>query len=191
MGKAIEKVNPGRTRSRLAKAFRLEAVRLLELGEKPATQLAAELGIRRNPLHKWQAQVRDQGSAQAFRGLGANPLAQRSDIERLRRDLKRVTEERDIQKKRRRTVRRTGLGVFGPCRAGTWAGSGAGLPRRPARQRRLPFGALRCRAAARRERRAVGDAAATRLPRRAAAGGNRQALSAVMFCTRTPQVAAK
>ena len=48
MGKAIEKVNPGRKRRRVTKEFKLEAVRLLELGEKPATQLAAELGTRRN-----------------------------------------------------------------------------------------------------------------------------------------------
>jgi len=61
MGKAIEKVNPGRKRNRFTKEFKLEAVRLLELGEKPATQLAAELGIRHNQLHKWQEQMRSKG----------------------------------------------------------------------------------------------------------------------------------
>jgi transposase len=43
MGKTIEKVNLGRKRARFAKEFKLEAVRLLELGEKPATQVAVEL----------------------------------------------------------------------------------------------------------------------------------------------------
>ena len=99
MGKAIEKVNPGRKRTRFTKEFKLEAVRLLELGEKPATQLALELGIRRNQLHKWQAQLRDQGAEQAFRGPGAKPLSELAEVERLRGELKRVTEERDILKK--------------------------------------------------------------------------------------------
>jgi transposase len=37
MGKAKEKVNPGRKRARFTKEFKLEAVRLLELGQKSAT----------------------------------------------------------------------------------------------------------------------------------------------------------
>ena len=48
MGKPIQRVNPERQRARYSKEFKLEAVRLLELAEKPASQLAAELGIRRN-----------------------------------------------------------------------------------------------------------------------------------------------
>lgn len=99
MGKVIEKVNPGRKRVRFTKEFKLEAVRLLELGQKTATQLALELGVRRNQLHKWQAQLRAKGTEQAFRGPGAKPLAEYSEVERLRRELKKVTEERDILKK--------------------------------------------------------------------------------------------
>ena len=99
MGKAMEKVNPGRRRARFTKEFKLEAVRLLEAGEKPATQLAAELGIRRNQLNKWQVQLRSKGAEKAFRGPGAKPLSELSEVERLRRELKRVTEERDILKK--------------------------------------------------------------------------------------------
>jgi transposase-like protein len=34
------------TRERFTKEFKLEAVRLLELGQKPAAQLALELGVR-------------------------------------------------------------------------------------------------------------------------------------------------
>jgi transposase len=99
MGKSMEKVNPGRKRSRFSKEFKLEAVKLLEQGEKPATQIALELGIRRNQLHKWQAELRKKGEAQAFRGPGAKPLSEYSEVELLRRELKRVTEERDILKK--------------------------------------------------------------------------------------------
>jgi transposase len=99
MGKAIEKVNPGRKRARFSKEFKREAVRLLEVGEKPVTQLAAELGIRRNQLNKWQARLRSIGPEKAFRGPGAKRLSELSEVERLRRELKRVTEERDIFKK--------------------------------------------------------------------------------------------
>jgi transposase len=99
MGKAMEKVNPGRKRARFSKEFKLEAVRLLEAGEKPASQLAVELGIRRSQLHKWQSQLRSKGPEKAFRGPGAKPLSELSEVERLRRELKRVTEERDILKK--------------------------------------------------------------------------------------------
>ncbi len=42
------------TRQRFRKDFKLEAVRLLELGHKPAAQLALELGVRRNQLYKWK-----------------------------------------------------------------------------------------------------------------------------------------
>ena len=45
MGKQKNKVNPERQRTRFSKEFKLEAVRLLELGQKPATQLALELGV--------------------------------------------------------------------------------------------------------------------------------------------------
>lgn len=48
------KANPERKRQRFSAEFKREAVRLLELGQKPATQLALELGVARNRLYKWQ-----------------------------------------------------------------------------------------------------------------------------------------
>jgi transposase len=99
MAKVTEKVNPGRQRQRFSKDFKLEAVKQLELAAKPATQLAAELGIKRNQLYKWQEQLKSKGTHSAFRGPGAKPLSESSEIERLQRELKRVTEERDILKK--------------------------------------------------------------------------------------------
>src|SRR5262245_9532937 len=98
MTKEVEKVNPTRKRVRHSKEFKLEAVRLLELGQKPGSQLALELGIQRNQLYKWQAQLRKHGQ-KAFRGPGQKPLSERSEIERLKRELKKVSEERDIFKK--------------------------------------------------------------------------------------------
>ena len=66
-GKRAAKVNPERQRQRFSPEFKREAVRLLELGQKPATQLALELGVARNRLYKWQAQLKAHG---AFRAPG-------------------------------------------------------------------------------------------------------------------------
>jgi transposase len=94
-----QKRNPQRQRARFTKEFKLEAVRLLELGQKPAAQLALELGVQRNQLYKWQEQLKEKGTANAFRGPGQLPLDQQSEIERLKHELKHVTEERDFLKK--------------------------------------------------------------------------------------------
>lgn len=99
MGKEREVVDTGRRRQSFTKEFKLEAVRLLELGQKPAAQLALELGIRRNQLYKWQRDLRGKGEAAAFRGRGRKSLKELNEIERLRAELKQVTEERDILKK--------------------------------------------------------------------------------------------
>jgi transposase len=99
MGTRSQNLSPSGRRARFSKEFKVEAVRLLKLGQKPATQLALELGIQRNQLYKWQAELANKGEAHAFRGSGAKPLAEQSEVERLQRELKRVTEERDILKK--------------------------------------------------------------------------------------------
>jgi len=99
MGKRNERINPQRKRTRFTKEFKLESVRLLDRSEKPATQLALELGVARNQLYKWQAQLQTKGEDKAFRGPGAKRLSELSEIERLKRELKQVTEERDILKK--------------------------------------------------------------------------------------------
>lgn len=98
MGKERAKVNEGRQRQRFSREFKLEAVRLLELGQKPAAQLALELGMRRNLLYKWQRDLQGKGDA-AFRGQGRKPRDQLSEVERLKAELKRVTEDRDALKK--------------------------------------------------------------------------------------------
>jgi transposase len=95
------KKNPQRVRTRYSKEFKLEAVRLLKLGPKPPTELALELGIRRNQLYKWAEELSRKGGdeAIAFNGPGRLSADQLSEIDRLKRELKKVTEERDILKK--------------------------------------------------------------------------------------------
>ena len=83
-------------RRRFTQEFKLEAVRLLEAGARPAAEIARELGVPRNRLYKWQEQVRTKGSA-AFPGQGRG--RNNDEVARLKRELERVTEERDILKK--------------------------------------------------------------------------------------------
>ena len=56
-------------RTTYTKAFKLEAIRQLEESDKPRTQIANELGIRRNMLYKWQQQLSNKGE-EAFQGSG-------------------------------------------------------------------------------------------------------------------------
>lgn len=80
------------------KEFKLEAVRLLEQGQKSAADLARELGIRRNQLYKWQEQVSAQGKDQAFPGHGRRAGSE-AEVARLRREVARLEEENAILKK--------------------------------------------------------------------------------------------
>ncbi len=80
--------------------FKLEAVRLLELKEKPTAQLARDLGLRRNQLYKWQKELKLKGFEDAFRGSGRNAsINNLSELERLRRRVANLEEENEILKK--------------------------------------------------------------------------------------------
>ena len=85
-------------RKRFTKEFKLEAVRRLNKGDRPAAELSRELGINRNQLYKWQEEVAGLGGA-AFPGSGRPTSDKDAEIGRLKRELERVTEERDILKK--------------------------------------------------------------------------------------------
>ncbi len=41
-------------RKTFTKEFKLEAIRLMENSERPSSEIAMELGIRRNQLYKWK-----------------------------------------------------------------------------------------------------------------------------------------
>ena len=86
--------------------FKQEAVRLLEQADKPASEIALDLGIRRNQLYKWREQLADKGE-QAFQGSGRKPKDEESEVLRLKRELAEMTEERDILKKAAQYFART------------------------------------------------------------------------------------
>lgn len=84
-------------RTQFTPEFKREAVQLLESGSRPASALARELGIRRNQLYKWQREFQTRGAG-AFPGSGARK-ERTTEVARLKRELARITEERDILKK--------------------------------------------------------------------------------------------
>lgn len=80
-------------RKQYTNEFKLEAVRLAERGQVPVAQVARELGLHQTVLRRWMGRF----------GTNANGYRMTPDdsdeLIRLRRELRRVTEERDILKK--------------------------------------------------------------------------------------------
>lgn len=85
------------SRKHFTPEFKREAVHLLESGSRPASEIARELDMARNRLYKGQTELRARGST-AFPGPGYRK-ERTTEIARLKRELTRVTEERDILKK--------------------------------------------------------------------------------------------
>jgi transposase len=82
-----------------SKEFKVEAVRLLQEGAKPASELAMELGVKRTLLYRWKDELEDKGDASFGRRPGRPKKDQQSELARLRQELREVKEERDILKK--------------------------------------------------------------------------------------------
>lgn len=81
--------------------FKREAVRLLERGEKPSSDIARELGIPRNKLYRWKEELESKGEI-AFPGRGNNRTTKdKLSLEnaRLKQELATAREENEILKK--------------------------------------------------------------------------------------------
>lgn len=79
-----------------SREFKLEAIRLAEVGDKTASQVARELGIRVSQLFKWRKQL------EAEKAAGAPPKRGRpadGELERLRNENVRLKEANEILKK--------------------------------------------------------------------------------------------
>jgi transposase len=84
-------------RRKFDKPFILDALRLVERGDRPIAAIARDLGIHPNLLYKWREKYRADGE-DAFPGKG-RLKPEDEQLRRLRRELEVVTEERDILKK--------------------------------------------------------------------------------------------
>ena len=84
------------TRRRYTEDFKQEAVRLVRESARPVAQVARDLGIPENVLYRWRTQHRHaeaQGTTRAAQRTEADELT------RLKRELVRVTQERDFLKR--------------------------------------------------------------------------------------------
>jgi transposase len=78
--------------------FKLEALRLMEETDMKASEIAMQLGIRRNLLYKWKEQMSKQGKV-ATAKRGRPKKEDESEVAKLKAENKRLKEENDILKK--------------------------------------------------------------------------------------------
>ena len=83
------------TRKRYSKEFKLEAVRMLEAGNRSGQQIEDDLGIGSGQVYKWRKELAASGQ-RAFPGNGT---ARDEELVRLRKENARLREERDILRK--------------------------------------------------------------------------------------------
>jgi len=80
------------------KEFKLEALRLMSQSDRPASEIAMELGIRRNQLYKWKEQMTQKGDVPSAK-RGRPKKEEQSETATLRQEVKRLKEENEILKK--------------------------------------------------------------------------------------------
>jgi len=80
-----------------SREFKLEAVRMSEVDDRPVAEVARQLGIPANNLYKWRELFGEKGE-EAFPGKGK--LSRRDEeLRHLQQDNMRLREEREILKK--------------------------------------------------------------------------------------------
>jgi transposase len=84
-------------RQQFTREYKIEAVRLCNDGTKAVSKVAKDLGIAAEQLYGWKRAFEADGHA-AFPGNG-KIHSHDEELHLLRRELKRVTDERDFLKK--------------------------------------------------------------------------------------------
>lgn len=82
-----------KSRRQYSDEYKSEAVRLANDSGKPITRVARDLGVNANVLHRW---MREEHEAKASGKTRVGVKAEQEEIGRLRRELARVTQERDF-----------------------------------------------------------------------------------------------
>ena len=80
------------------KEFKLEALRKMDESDRPASEIATKLGIRRNQLYKWKEQMVKNGDVPSAK-KGRPKKEDQSEVAKLRQENKLLKEENDILKK--------------------------------------------------------------------------------------------
>ena len=80
------------------KEFKLEALRLMAESDRPASEIAMKLGIRRNQLYKWKEQMTKKGDVPSA-NKGRPKKEDQSEMTSLKQENKRLKEDIEILKK--------------------------------------------------------------------------------------------
>ena len=80
-------------RKRFSAEFKRQALRRANEPGMTDTLVCEEIGVTTRQLRRWRDAVKEHGEADAFPGHGK---ARDQEVDRLRRELKKVTEERDF-----------------------------------------------------------------------------------------------
>jgi transposase len=80
------------------KEFKLEALRLMAESDRPASEIAMKLGIRRNQLYKWKEQMTKKGDVPSA-NKGRPKKEDQSEMTNLKQENKRLKEDIEILKK--------------------------------------------------------------------------------------------
>jgi transposase len=80
------------------KEFKLEAIHMMESSDKPASEIAMQLGIRRNQLYKWKEQMSKNGDVASSK-KGRPKKEEQSELSLLRAENAKLKEDVEILKK--------------------------------------------------------------------------------------------
>ena len=83
-----------------SEAYRKEAVRLADLPDRTATDVARELGIHVGQIYNWRTQFNKLSKGQFTIADGTNySVAEKEEIRKLKKQIADLKEERDFLKK--------------------------------------------------------------------------------------------
>jgi transposase len=103
-GGDVKEIGMTRTRRSFTDEFKREAVKLCKQPGATITHIARDLGIETSVLRRWVTQER--GGVLDLRPNRPLRSEAATEVERLQRELRRVTTERDILKKSARLLRK-------------------------------------------------------------------------------------
>ena len=83
-----------------SEAYRKEAVRLADMPDRTAADVARELGIHVNQIYNWRTQFNKLSKGQFTVADGTNySIAEKEEIRKLKKEIAKLKDERDFLKK--------------------------------------------------------------------------------------------